>query len=480
MPDQTLEVMSTSTGVGIALERALLGTLHLLAILTFPSPAVASILQAASCSAPDVQAAIDSAQDGDVVLVPAGSCTWSTWRQGYASVRIVDKSLTVRGAGRLATVIRCDAENTWQGAEEEVCLYTDVPEGKSFRVSGFTFTGVARASGFLKLGGTSKAFRLDHNQLDLGPQAVEFGVRAIQTEGCLNGVIDHNVFDAHYQAMNIKHDTCNGGTLGDGTWRAPLGLGSSSYVFVEDNEFRFPNDDRSHSLVDSQGAGRYVLRHNTAYNTTAINHGTETAGRLRSTRSIEIYDNQFVFEGSCWTVVHMRGGTGVIFGNTATCSTVNGAMITVDNYRSHQPYTPWGQCDTTPKGFCNKWDPACSANSGYCACLLDSQCEALYPGEGVPCFTPIDGIVDSTVIYCRDQIGRSTDGGIGTDQELDPVYEWANTLNGQDGDILSRSDHVLEGRDYHNDTQRPGYAPYTYPHPLVGKTPRSPANLQVR
>ncbi|MCK4375102.1 MAG: hypothetical protein KAX19_07230, partial [Candidatus Brocadiae bacterium] len=77
------------------------------------------------------------------------------------------------------------------------------------------------------------------------------------------------------------------------------------------------------------------------------------------------------------------------------------------------------------------------------------------------------------------QIGRSTDSGPGTLQTLDPLYEWANTLNGDDADISVSggpmvSAHIKEGRDYHNDNPKAGYDPCEYPHPLTkGRPPAS-------
>src|SRR5687768_17296555 len=41
---------------------------------TLPTPTIA----AKSCEQPDVQAAVDAANDGDVVGIPAGTCTWTT------------------------------------------------------------------------------------------------------------------------------------------------------------------------------------------------------------------------------------------------------------------------------------------------------------------------------------------------------------------------------------------------------------------
>ena len=53
-----------------------------------------NIVYAASCEQSDVQAAINSASDGDTVVVPAGSCTWS------ASVSVPNsRKITLQGAG---------------------------------------------------------------------------------------------------------------------------------------------------------------------------------------------------------------------------------------------------------------------------------------------------------------------------------------------------------------------------------------------
>ncbi len=40
-------------------------------------------------------------------------------------------------------------------------------------------------------------------------------------------------------------------------------------------------------------------------------------------------------------------------------------------------------------------------------------------------------------------------------------------MNGKDADFDSASILIQEGKEYRNDTPRPGYKPYTYPHPLI-------------
>lgn len=65
------------------------------------------------------------------------------------------------------------------------------------------------------------------------------------------------------------------------------------------------------------------------------------------------------------------------------------------------------------------------------------------------------------------QIGR------GKDQALDPAYCWDNFKlpSGQ-------ATYVIDGRDYYSNTEKPGYTPYEYPHPLQG-FPSPPSDLSA-
>src|SRR5262245_57143121 len=75
-------------------------------VLTAPS-AHAATIDAASCDAVDVQAAVDMAALGDTVSIPAGTCSWTSgvsWN-APANVTLVGAgSLDVQGGGD-ATVI---------------------------------------------------------------------------------------------------------------------------------------------------------------------------------------------------------------------------------------------------------------------------------------------------------------------------------------------------------------------------------------
>jgi hypothetical protein len=83
----------------------------------------------------------------------------------------------------------------------------------------------------------------------------------------------------------------------------------------------------------------------------------------------------------------------------------------------------------------------------------------------------------------------NTNGGYFTD----PIYIWGNTGTGSNGNggfkaigqgsWGDQTGYFNLGRDYFNGgTAKPGYTPYTYPHPLVGSVPgpelAAPTNLR--
>ena len=74
----------------------------------------AETISAASCSREDVQSAINSASDDDIVIVPAGSCTWvggpNNDPKNSSGIYIKDKRITIFGAGIDSTVISLDSQ----------------------------------------------------------------------------------------------------------------------------------------------------------------------------------------------------------------------------------------------------------------------------------------------------------------------------------------------------------------------------------
>src|SRR4051812_46667052 len=74
-----------------------------ISLLAFAGAARAATYTAASCSQSDVQAAINNeiahAADGDVISIPAGTCTWTGTTPVSASFKT---SVTIQGAGAIS------------------------------------------------------------------------------------------------------------------------------------------------------------------------------------------------------------------------------------------------------------------------------------------------------------------------------------------------------------------------------------------
>jgi hypothetical protein len=226
-----------------------------------------------------------------------------------------------------------------------------------------------------------------------------------------------------------------------------LALGSNKFIFIEDCTFNFTSENDG--ALDAYTGARYVFRHNQVNGTFIGHHGADS-GNSRGTHSFEIYDN--VFNSGAHNVsrvMYFRSGTGVVYNNAVTGDYSGG--IEINNYRSCGNFPPWGTCDGS-----SNWDQNQSGQQGYA---------------------------------CLDQVGHVFTQNPGGSNILEPLYGWNNTMNGSNlkvtkvdiGNSCTRflNSHMLENRDFYNGTQRPGYRPYPYPHPLRGSVPTPPSSLKV-
>jgi len=170
---------------------------------------------AASCSQTDIQAAIDAASDGDIVLVPAGQCVWSTLVAHTPAVSISGKGITLQGAGIDQTVITDTSGTSWG----ESMLHVMGMEGHPFRITGFSFIEIIdseESTTGISIQGDCKNFRIDHNSF------VSEGANytSVFVNGSTYGVIDHNDF---YNGRVLVFDAI----YGNESWQRPLSLGSA-------------------------------------------------------------------------------------------------------------------------------------------------------------------------------------------------------------------------------------------------------------
>jgi hypothetical protein len=371
----------------------------------------AATVAAASCTQANVSTAITSAATGDTVTVPAGTCTWT----GFT----IAKAITLQGAGTGSTNITLSGNTITKQASGVI------------RVKGFSFS---KSSG----GNESKGWTITGAWQGVEPVIFEYNAFTIDFSGLIlvqtpGGVIfAHNSFTS---GINDSFLQLKDPTDPSGSWTSADTLGTrdtdgKKNIYVEDNTFYGSNAQG----IDADDSSRIVYRYNTLTYSAWNSHGLDSSAQ--GIRHFEVYNNTFQHTPSTDEIANqnwaiwVRGGTGVIYGNTIP-DLAGGYWGDKTELR----FSIRGAEDIRPQGTCG---------------------QVSYP---VP-----------------RQIGQNHNG---TSYFTDPIYIWSNVGTMAIGAGFdwgnpcgfTFSTFWQEGRDYVLNTPRPGYTAYTYPHPLVGTAP---------
>ena len=273
------------------------------------------------------------------------------------------------------------------------------------------------------------------------------------------------------------------GTYGITSWTTPSNMGMADTT--GQNNIYFENDDFHAYLnaTDNDEAARSVFRYSLFNNAGFGTHGVDTGPFGQ--RYFEYYNNVGVFNGysdgttfpmNWW--FYVRGGTFVIYNNTLPLINSGDypnkpdANLTVMNLqRNGGPNPCWGAGTTNGADY---YAPH-QVGMGYVT------------GNGH------DGLGNST--YSVTSFGFPTPEYVG---DPEPGYIWGNsrqplgntTTTDYGGTGCTNPDtsanYIVAGRDYFNSgTAKPGWTPYTYPHPLTqgagggggGNNPNPPTGL---
>ena len=426
-----------------------------------------------TCSIANVQDAINSAADastfqtGDTVVVPAGSCDWTTGAYYTQAITIPDaKAITLQGSGIGVTII-----TQTEG-------YELIEFNNASRITGFTFKeGKVKATG--------QDWRIDHNRFEsvcaTGTTSIAISAENPSTNLQVRGVADNNQFH------NLRNYSRGYQNLDNASWATALSLGDVNAPYFEDNTFTY-SSCATIQAQDASYGGSYVFRNNAVQDASVMAHAVQ--GLNRAARRWEVYNNVFTAvttpDGSHANFPgFVRAGTGLWFGNEL----VGGVGATAGNWSN-----PVIQFDE--QRSC--WSTAYSVSS-------PGNCDGNSPWD--------QNTVDATGYACRDQIGRGYDtvqwvstfeseGAYA--QPLVPAYSWENVrypteadrLAGTNGVAISfivKTDicaaakaHIVENRDFYNASSLAdaktkgldaGYAPYgtlsggRYYHPLRDDIP---------
>jgi len=476
--------------------------LTLLISLLFPYTVMADTHAAASCAAADIQDAVDLASNGDTVTVPAtGSpCTWNS----KLTLDLTTKGLLIQGAGSgLVTIVSATPLT-------DPTLEILVASGYPVTLTGFTFDGDDRnntsASGIVNFTGTGTGadHRIHHNAfINIGDRGILF----TYSGGELYGLIDNNTFTSTGIGGEMAISAIGNGST---SWSIAHTWGDANAIYIEDNTFNWSRS--SDDVIDGYNGARFVIRYNHFYERGVGFHGNLTGG-YRSVFSTEIYENDIDQQNaSQGDPINVKGGSHTIYNNRITGNFKQ--RIFAQSGRSCSSATTWGKCDGSNPYDLNEvgstgtsgtataggatsmvhagagWEVNAyvdyyvhntsegTATAADCMAKIESNTSdtlTLVAGLGSSCsgnsqFANTETYVISLGYPCLDQLGR------GTNQATDKSYEWNNTEDETEIDWLINNpcaestpdvlDHLTVGVDLINDTERPAYTPYTYPHPL--------------
>jgi len=378
----------------------------------------------------DVQSAIDDSSVGEIIHVPGGTFTWDRVS--------ISHEIVLEGEGVNSTTI-LNSRTISCSAMLLCSISTDT--SNSLRITGFTFKP-APPGGYspthIQINGDSE-FRIDHCEFTGVDNSDDICNAIIIVGYNTYGVIDSNIFyDATNEVIQVKADNT--------TWSEDDKLGTDEFVFIEDNIFDSSSVSIGTHAVTSIYGARVCFRYNTLYGLDCDAHGHGSEVGHQGTRVVEYYKNKLYTDGRWTSGMVIRGGTGVIWGN---------------EFYDQGTDQGWNDCVKLTEYRVSRDTP----NDGCCPIASG--------GEGYPCY---------------DQIGR------GKNQQSSPLYIWGNMLD-SDGDGILDSNASVNVRtitpdecnaelctdyiktvahngqilpDYYIDIQKPGYSPYTYPHPLRG------------
>ena len=446
------------------------------------------ICKAASGRPGDVQTALNEAKDGDTVIIPAGVWTWDQ----AVSLDASKRSISLKGEGKDKTIITLTVP-TW-------ALQIVGAKGESFTVSDMELIG--GPGGTFALYGDSESWRV-HDIKFTNPNPQHHIIFSIN--GPTYGLIDSNYISGNSypeQFVNVTGGNWN-------VWKQPFSFGSKEAVYIEDNTFVYAGHADPHVIIDGQRGGKAVVRYNkvTNHGVNIGTHGFDSGGGA-SMLLTEVYGNEFITtdfpNGTLSSLSMTRGGTNIFFNN----HWIIGSQVWTNPYISLRYFrndmnTWWGKCDGTrqykmcsnidknwnivpgggdfpktaltdadcPAGFTAKWK-FCSV-SKMNLCTVDSDCPS-----SETCSAYLDGPAADGELRCFMQ------PGMGSQNKSEPAYEWNNIVS-TPNNLPSASIRgvtnvnyvsgwpVIANRDYFNDTCKPGYRPYTYPHPLRGLSAKS-------
>jgi len=495
----------------------------------FPPSVAAATITATNCSAAAVQAAINAAGDGDTVVIPSGTCAWTS------GVTISGKGIKVQGGGSGRIIARSTSSIAVGSGSKTFTTQSglNISAGQTLRVSELgnrsnymeglvaSYSGTTLIINAANVGGSGTRRRwiistpptttIVNNSSSLLLNVNEDTTHHVEISGIkiANGSgsgrrVEVNRNGASGKAVLMHDCWLEAGTGGDlywtdsnrgviwncsfdaspfsmaqlavhhqadevtNSWTTPSTMGSADTTGVTN---LYIEDSDFHAFIhatDFDNNARAVMRRN-VYNNAAIGtHGADTSNW--GLRHLEVYDSEFVFDGFSDGTTFPLNHWFFVRGGTLVVTGNIMPLITSQDY----PNKP--EFEVTVMNLQRSGGPNPCWGAGVSGTQYHAPRQA---GFGRVTGSGVDGL------------GRSTDS-ITYVGDSEPMYIWNNTSNGtinvgtsdfgECSGVDSTSAYVQSGRDYFlNAGAKPGYQKFVYPHPLrtPGTPPSPPTNFKV-
>jgi hypothetical protein len=349
----------------------------LIGIVFVPEGMAQGVYTAASCNLSDVNAvihgSIHTAVTGDTIIIPAGTCTWTSTLSITVGLTLTgsgtpNSGTSTFGAGSPTTIIIDNGGSTspiisvtgiTYGQTATISLLDIEPDSSTASlISPITVAGTCSSSGCPQVRVDNVVFGATTPWTEAGNGAPADWL--IRTDNVF-GVVDHNTIPtgSNAELLNANLSAYLGvGGYGDNSWAQPDSFGTQNALYIENNNVyvngQAVNDCDTNPAGGAIGGCRIVGRYNQITENGAFAsfyvHGLDTDGRPQGGRQIEAYGNTItcIYNGGCtWGVAGFRSGTGFVFGNTLNASNGgfydNIAFIPV--YRTvFDASSGWGAC----------------------------------------------------------------------------------------------------------------------------------------
>lgn len=293
----------------------------------------------------EVLAAIALASNGDTVTIPAGTWTWS-------SQLSLTKAITLQGSGIGQTIIR-----DGMGSSSSSMFLIDLVANQNTRIKDIEFNNSNRTNVIVgdfhirAFGSGSYSATNDSRRIIIENCKFDRINATVLKFNAAYGVVANCIFNLVPGTYAFRLQTGGNGQLwADKRWSEANDFGSENFLFFETNTVTHDNGHRA--LTDGDCGGRFVFRYNTTTHGYVDTHGTESIGRERGIRAVEVYRNTFDDnDGAGGEIVNIRSGVALVHNNTATNWTGTPRACNVQMQRTLDSFAPWGTVDGI-----NVWD----------------------------------------------------------------------------------------------------------------------------